>query len=119
MSVEVRPAALLDGVAVLSLLEDVATTPSRVPPRRSEDYLIRTSWCGWPAGAHVGSPPSLRYQPASAAAACLDNFAVVKDAPGVEAPRRRLGRASAPVRVNEVNQNTSAPGGAAARAATR
>jgi len=61
MNVEVRPASLQDGVAVLSLLEDVGyyPSPSRTPARSADDHGP-SSWSGWRrrrTGASSGSRP--------------------------------------------------------------
>ncbi len=121
MSVDVRPASLQDGVAVLSLLEDVGYYPEPVSFARTfrrtitdPHFLVRVAEAG---GRIVGlATLSLRYQLGlGGLLACLDEFAVVKDAPkGVERALRRetLGRARAlgAVRVlKEANQHTPPP----------
>jgi hypothetical protein len=121
MTVEVRKASLQDGVAVLSLLEDVGYYPEPVSFARTfrrtitdPNFLVRVAEAG---GRIVGlATLSLRYQLGlGGLLACLDELAVVKDAPkGVERALRRetLGRARAlgAVRVlKEANQNTPRP----------
>jgi len=128
MSVEVRPAALQDGVAVLSLLEDVGYYPEPVSFAQTfrktitdPHFLVRVAEAG---GRVVGvATLALRYQLGlGGLIACLDEFAVVKDAPrGVERALRRetLGRARAlgAVRVlKEANRNTPPPRAAQLRA---
>jgi hypothetical protein len=129
MSVEVRPAALQDGVAVLSLLEDVGYYPEPVSFARTfrrtitdpQHFLVRVAEA---EGRIVGlATLSLRYQLGlGGLLACLDEFAVAKDAPrGVERALRRetLGRARAlgAVRVlKEANRNTPPPRAAQLRA---
>ncbi|HSD26771.1 MAG TPA: hypothetical protein VLL75_05665 [Vicinamibacteria bacterium] len=128
MSVEVRPAALQDGVAVLSLLEDVGYYPEPVSFARTfrrtitdPHFLVRVAEA---EGRIVGlATLSLRYQLGlGGLVACLDEFAVVKDAPpGVERALRRAtrGRARAlgAVRVlKEANRNTPPPRAAQLRA---
>lgn len=128
MSVEVRPASLQDGVAVLSLLEDVGYYPEPVSFARTfrrtiidPHFLVRVAEAG---GRIVGlATLSLRYQLGlGGLLACLDEFAVVPDAPrGVERALRRetLGRARAlgAVRVlKEANQHTPPPRAAQLRA---
>jgi hypothetical protein len=128
MSVEVRPAALQDGVAVLSLLEDVGYYPEPVSFAQTfrrtitdPHFLVRVAEAG---GRIVGlATLSLRYQLGlGGLVACLDEFAVVKGAPrGVERALRRetLGRARAlgAVRVlKEANRNTPPPRAAQLRA---
>ena len=122
MSVEVRPASLQDGVAVLSLLEDVGYYPEPVSYahtfRRTitdPHFLVRVAETE--DGRIVGvATLSLRYQLGlGGLLACLDEFAVVPGAPkGVERALRRetLGRARAmgAVRVlKEANQHTPPP----------
>jgi hypothetical protein len=122
MSVEVRPASLQDGVAVLSLLEDVGYYPEPVSYahtfRRTitdPHFLVRVAQTE--DGRIVGvATLSLRYQLGlGGLLACLDEFAVVPGAPkGVERALRRetLGRARAmgAVRVlKEANQHTPPP----------
>ena len=122
MSVEVRPASLQDGVAVLSLLEDVGYYPEPVSYahtfRRTitdPHFLVRVAEAE--DGRIVGvATLSLRYQLGlGGLLACLDEFAVVPGAPkGVERALRRetLGRARAmgAVRVlKEANQLTPPP----------
>jgi hypothetical protein len=128
MTVEVRPASLQDGVAVLSLLEDVGYYPEPVSFARTfrrtitdPHFLVRVAEV---EGRIVGlATLSLRYQLGlGGLLACLDEFAVVKDAPkGVERALRRetLGRARAlgAVRVlKEANQHTPPPRAAPLRA---
>jgi hypothetical protein len=128
MSVEVRPAALQDGVAVLSLLEDVGYYPEPVSFAQTfrktitdPHFLVRVAEEG---GRVVGlATLCLRYQLGlGGLVACLDEFAVVKDAPrGVARALRRetLGRARAlgAVRVlKEANRNTPPPRAAQLRA---
>jgi hypothetical protein len=122
MSVEVRPASLQDGVAVLSLLEDVGYYPEPVSYARTfrrtitdPHFLVRVAEAE--DGRIVGvATLSLRYQLGlGGLLACLDEFAVVPGAPkGVERALRRetLGRARAmgAVRVlKEANQHTPPP----------
>jgi hypothetical protein len=122
MSVEVRPASLQDGVAVLSLLEDVGYYPEPVSYahtfRRTitdPHFLVRVAEAE--DGRIVGvATLSLRYQLGlGGLLACLDEFAVVPGAPkGVERALRRetLGRARAmgAVRVlKQANQHTPPP----------
>ena len=123
MSVEVRPASLQDGVAVLSLLEDVGYYPEPVSYARTfrrtitdpQHFLVRVAQTE--DGRIVGvATLSLRYQLGlGGLLACLDEFAVVPGAPkGVERALRRetLGRARAmgAVRVlKEANQHTPPP----------
>jgi len=129
MSVEVRPASLQDGVAVLSLLEDVGYYPEPVSYahtfRRTitdPHFLVRVAETE--DGRIVGvATLSLRYQLGlGGLLACLDEFAVVPGAPkGVERALRRetLGRARAmgAVRVlKEANQHTPPPRAAQLRA---
>jgi hypothetical protein len=128
MTVEVRPASLQDGVAVLSLLEDVGYYPEPVSFARTfrrtitdPHFLVRVAEA---EGRIVGlATLSLRYQLGlGGLLACLDEFAVVEDAPkGVERALRRetLGRARAlgAVRVlKEANQHTPPPRAALLRA---
>jgi len=129
MSVEVRPASLQDGVAVLSLLEDVGYYPEPVSYARTfrrtitdPHFLVRVAEAE--DGRIVGvATLSLRYQLGlGGLLACLDEFAVVPGAPkGVERALRRetLGRARAmgAVRVmKEANQHTPPPRAAQLRA---
>ena len=129
MSVEVRPASLQDGVAVLSLLEDVGYYPEPVSYARTfrrtitdPHFLVRVAEAE--DGRIVGvATLSLRYQLGlGGLIACLDEFAVVPGAPkGVERALRRetLGRARAmgAVRVlKEANQHTPPPRAAQLRA---
>ena len=122
MSVEVRPASLQDGVAVLSLLEDVGYYPEPVSYARTfrrtitdPHFLVRVAETE--DGRIVGvATLALRYQLGlGGLLACLDEFAVVPGAPrGVERALRRetLGRARAmgAVRVlKEANQHTPPP----------
>ena len=129
MGVEVRPASLQDGVAVLSLLEDVGYYPEPVSYARTfrrtitdPHFLVRVAEAE--DGRIVGvATLSLRYQLGlGGLLACLDEFAVVPGAPkGVERALRRetLGRARAmgAVRVlKEANQHTPPPRAAQLRA---
>ena len=129
MSVEVRPASLQDGVAVLSLLEDVGYYPEPVSYARTfrrtitdPSFLVRVAEAE--DGRIVGvATLSLRYRLGlGGLLACLDELAVLPDAPkGVERALRRetLGRARAmgAVRVlKEANQYTPPPRAALLRA---
>ncbi len=129
MSYEVRPAALPDGVAVLSLLEQVGYYPEPIcfaqTFRRTINdprFLVRVAETE--NGHIVGvATLSLRYQLGlGGLLACLDEFAVIPDAPrGVERALRQatLGRARAlgAVRVlKEANQHTPPPRAAQLRA---
>ena len=129
MSVEVRPASLQDGVAVLSLLEDVGYYPEPVSYAQTfrrtitdPHFLVRVAEAE--DGRIVGvATLSLRYQLGlGGLLACLDEFAVVPGAPkGVVRALRRetLGRARAmgAVRVlKEANQHTPPPRAAQLRA---
>jgi hypothetical protein len=128
MSFEVRPAVLQDGVAVLSLLEDVGYYPEPVSfaqtfRRTISDphFLVRVADAD---GRIVGvATLALRYQLGlGGLVASLDELAIDKDAPrGVERALRRetLGRARAlgAVRVlKEANRNTPPPRAAQLRA---
>ncbi len=128
MSFEVRPAVLHDGVAVLSLLEDVGYYPEPVSfaqtfRRTISDphFLVRVADVD---GHIVGvATLALRYQLGlGGLVASLDELAIEKDAPrGVERALRRetLGRARAlgAVRVlKEANRNTPPPRAAQLRA---
>jgi len=128
MSFEVRPAVLHDGVAVLSLLEDVGYYPEPVSFAHTfrktisdPNFLVRVADAD---GRIVGvATLSLRYQLGlGGLVACLDELAVDKQAPrGVERALRRetLGRARAlgAVRVlKEANRNTPPPRAAQLRA---
>ncbi len=129
MSVDVRPASLQDGVAVLSLLEDVGYYPEPVSYARTfrrtitdPHFLVRVAETE--DGRIVGvATLSLRYQLGlGGLLACLDEFAVVPGAPkGVERALRRetLGRARAmgALRVlKEANLHTPPPRAAQLRA---
>ena len=129
MSVEVRPASLQDGVAVLSLLEDVGYYPEPISYARTfrrtitdPSFLVRVAEAE--DGRVVGvATLSLRYRLGlGGLLACLDELAVLPDAPkGVERALRRetLGRARAmgAVRVlKEANQLTPPPRAALLRA---
>jgi len=129
MSVEVRPASLQDGVAVLSLLEDVGYYPEPISYARTfrrtitdPSFLVRVAEAE--DGRIVGvATLSLRYRLGlGGLLACLDELAVRPDAPkGVERALRRetLGRARAmgAVRVlKEPNQHTPPPRAAQLRA---
>jgi len=128
MSFEVRPAVLQDGVAVLSLLEDVGYYPEPVSFAHTfsktisdSHFLVRVAES---VGRIVGvATLSLRYQLGiGGLVACLDELAVAKDAPrGVERALRRetLGRARALGAVQvlkEANRNTPPPRAAQLRA---
>ncbi len=128
MSFEVRPAVLQDGVAVLSLLEDVGYYPEPVSfaqtfRRTISDphFLVRVADVD---GRIVGvATLALRYQLGlGGLVASLDELAIDKNAPrGVERALRRetLGRARAlgAVRVlKEANRNTPPPRAAQLRA---
>jgi len=128
MSFEVRPAVLQDGVAVLSLLEDVGYYPEPVSfaqtfRRTISDphFLVRVADAD---GRIVGvATLALHYQLGlGGLVASLDELAVDKNAPrGVERALRRetLGRARArgAVRVlKEANRNTPPPRAAQLRA---
>jgi hypothetical protein len=129
MSYEIRPASLQDGVAVLSLLEQVGYYPEPVSfaqtfRRTINDprFLVRVA--ADEHGRVVGlATLSLRYQLGlGGLLACLDEFAVVEDAPrGVERALRHatVGRARAlgAVRVlKEANRHTPPPRAAQLRA---
>jgi hypothetical protein len=129
MSVDVRPASLQDGVAVLSLLEDVGYYPEPVSYARTfrrtitdPHFLVRVAEAE--DGRILGvATLSLRYQLGlGGLLACLDEFAVAPGAPkGVVRALRRetLGRARAmgAVRVlKEANQHTPPPRAAQLRA---
>ena len=129
MSYEIRPASLQDGVAVLSLLEQVGYYPEPISfaqtfRRTINDprFLVRVAASD--DGRIVGvATLALRYQLGlGGLLACLDEFAVVPDAPrGVERALRQatLGRARAlgAVRVlKEANRNTPPPRAAKLRA---
>jgi hypothetical protein len=129
MGVEVRPATLQDGVAVLSLLEDVGYYPEPVSFARTfrrtiadPSFLVRVAEAE--DGRVVGvATLSLRYQLGlGGLVACLDELAVDPGAPkGVERALRRetLGRARAlgAVRVlKEPNRHTPPPRAAQLRA---
>jgi len=128
MGVSVRPASLQDGVAVLSLLEDVGFYPEPVSfaqtfRRTIHDphFLVRVAE---QEGRIIGvATLSLRYQPGlGGILACLDELAVVKEAP--KSARRHLlratvgkARALGAVRViRDANQNTPPPRAAQIRA---
>src|SRR5512142_1410373 len=129
MGVQVRPAALQDGVAVLSLLEEVGYYPEPISfaqtfRRTINDpkFLVRVAETA--DGRIVGvATLSLRYQLGlGGLVACLDELALDKEAPrGVERALRRetLGRARAlgAVRVlKETNRHTPPPRAAQLRA---
>lgn len=129
MSYEIRPASLQDGVAVLSLLEQVGYYPEPISfaqtfRRTINDprFLVRVA--ATDDGRIVGvATLALRYQLGlGGLLACLDEFAMVPDAPrGVERALRHatLGRARAlgAVRVlKEANQHTPPPRAAQLRA---
>jgi hypothetical protein len=128
MGVQVRPASLQDGVAVLALLEDVGYYPEPISfahtfRRTISDpgFLVRVAEEG---GRVVGvATLSLRYRLGlGGLVASLDELAVTKEAP--KSARRGLlratvGRARAlgAVRVlKEANQNTPPPRAAQLRA---
>ncbi len=128
MSFEVRPAVLQDGVAVLSLLEDVGYYPEPVSFAQTfrrtitdPHFLVRVAD---EDGRIVGvATLALRYQLGlGGLVASLDELAVDKNAPrGVERALRRetLGRARGlgAVRVlKEANRNTPPPRAAQLRA---
>jgi hypothetical protein len=128
MSFEVRPAALQDGVAVLSLLEDVGYYPDPVSFAHTfrktiadPHFLVRVAES---EGRIVGvATLALRYQLGlGGLVACLDEFAIEKDAPrGVERALQRetVGRARTlgAVRVlKDANRNTPPPRAAHIRA---
>jgi hypothetical protein len=129
MGVEVRPASLQDGVAVLSLLEEVGYYPEPVSFARTfrrtihdPGFLVRVAESE--DGRVVGvATLALRYQLGlGGIVASLDELAIAADAPkGVERKLRRetLGRARAlgAVRVlKQANQNTPPPRAAQLRA---
>jgi hypothetical protein len=129
MSVQVRKASLQDGVAVLSLLEDVGYYPEPISFARTfrhtisdPGFLVRVAESE--DGRVVGvATLSLRYQLGlGGLIACLDEFALAPDAPkGVERALRRetLGRARAlgALRVlKQANQHTPPPRAAQLRA---
>ena len=129
MSYEIRPASLQDGVAVLSLLEQVGYYPEPVSfaltfRRTINDprFLVRVAETEDGRIAGVATL-SLRYQLGlGGLLACLDELAVVPDAPrGIERALRQatLGKARAlgAVRVlKEANQHTPPPRAALLRA---
>lgn len=129
MSVDVRPASLQDGVAVLSLLEDVGYYPEPVAfantfRRTIHDphFLVRVAEAQ--DGRVVGvATLALRYQLGlGGLIASLDELAIAPNAPrGVERRLRRatLGKARAlgAVRViKQANQHTPPPRAAQLRA---
>jgi hypothetical protein len=129
MSVEVRPASLQDGVAVLSLLEDVGYYPEPVSFAQTfrrtitnPGFLVRVAETE--DGRVVGvATLSLRYQLGlGGLVANLDEIAIAAGAPkGVERRLRRetLGKARAlgAVRVlKQANQHTPPPRAAQLRA---
>lgn len=129
MGVLVRPAALQDGVTVLSLLEDVGYYPEPVSFARTfrrtitdPSFLVRVAESE--DGHVVGvATLSLRYQLGlGGLVACLDELAIAPGAPkGAERALRRetLGRARAlgAVRVlKEPNRHTPPPRAALLRA---
>ena len=129
MGVQVRPAALADGVTVLSLLENVGYYPEPISFARTfrrtitdPSFLVRVAESE--DGRVVGvATLSLRYQLGlGGLIARLDELAVLSGAPkGVERALRRetLGRARAmgAVRVlKEPNQHTPPPRAAQLRA---
>lgn len=129
MSVEVRPASLQDGVAVLSLLEDVGYYPEPISFAQTfrrtitnPAFLVRVAEAE--DGRIVGvATLALRYQLGlGGLIACLDELAIAADAPpGVERKLRRetLGRARGlgAVRVlKQANLHTPPPRAAQLRA---
>ena len=129
MSVEVRPASLQDGVAVLSLLEEVGYYPEPVSFAQTfrrtisnPDFLVRVAEAE--DGRVVGvATLALRYQLGlGGLVASLDELSIAADAPkGVERKLRRetLGRARAlgALRVlKQANQHTPPPRAAQLRA---
>ncbi len=129
MGVEVRPASLQDGVAVLSLLEEVGYYPEPVSFAQTfrrtitnPGFLVRVAETD--DGQVVGvATLALRYQLGlGGLIAALDELAVAKDAPkGVarRLKRETLGKARAlgAVRVlKEANQHTPPPRAAQLRA---
>lgn len=129
MSVEVRPASLQDGVAVLSLLEEVGYYPEPISFAQTfrrtitnPAFLVRVAEAE--DGRIVGvATLALRYQLGlGGLIACLDELAIAADAPrGVERKLRRetLGRARAlgAVRVlKQANLHTPPPRAAQLRA---
>jgi hypothetical protein len=128
MTVEIRPAALQDGVAVLSLLEDVGYYPEPISFARTfrktitdPSFLVRVAEAG---GRIVGvATLSLRHHLGlGGLLACLDELAIARDAPrGVDRALRQatVGRARSlgAVRVlKEANQHTPPPRAAQLRA---
>jgi hypothetical protein len=122
MSVEVRPASLQDGVAVLSLLEEVGYYPEPVSFAQTfrrtitnPSFLVRVAEAE--DGRIVGvATLALRYQLGlGGLVASLDELSIAADAPkGVERKLRRetLGRARAlgALRVlKQANQLTPTP----------
>ena len=122
MSVEIRPASLQDGVAVLSLLEDVGYYPEPVSFARTfrrtitdPGFLVRVAESV--DGRVVGvATLALRYQLGlGGLLASLDELAIAAGAPkGVERKLRRetIGRARSlgAVRVlKQANQHTPPP----------
>jgi len=129
MSVEIRPASLQDGVAVLSLLEDVGYYPEPVSFARTfrrtitdPGFLVRVAESD--DGRVVGvATLALRYQLGlGGLIASLDELAIAAGAPkGVERKLKRetLGRARSlgAVRVlRQANQHTPPPRAAQLRA---
>jgi hypothetical protein len=129
MSVEVRPASLQDGVAVLSLLEEVGYYPEPISFAQTfrrtitnPSFLVRVAEAE--DGRIVGvATLALRYQLGlGGLVASLDELSIAADAPrGVERKLRRetLGRARAlgALRVlKQANQLTPPPRAAQLRA---
>jgi hypothetical protein len=129
MSVEIRPASLQDGVAVLTLLEDVGYYPEPVSFARTfrrtitdPGFLVRVAESD--DGRVVGvATLALRYQLGlGGLIASLDELAIAAGAPkGVERKLRRetVGRARSlgAVRVlRQANQHTPPPRAAQLRA---
>jgi hypothetical protein len=128
MGVQVRPASLQDGVAVLSLLEDVGYYPEPISFAQTfrktitdPKFLVRVAEVD---GRIVGvATLSLRYQLGlGGLLACLDELAVAPDAPkAAERALRQatLGRAralGALCVLKEANQHTPPPRAAQIRA---
>ena len=128
MGVQVRPASLLDGVAVLALLEEVGYYPEPIGFAQTfrktisdPHFLVRVAEVD---GRIVGvATLSLRYQLGlGGLLACLDELAVTPGAPKAADRALRhatVGRARAlgAVRVlKEANQNTPPPRAAQLRA---
>jgi hypothetical protein len=128
MSVEVRPATLQDGVAVLSLLEDVGYYPEPVSFARTfrrtisdPSFLVRVA--EEEHGRVVGVDTlSLRYQLGlGGLLARLDELAVVpgRRGHGARAPSRDLGRAALSARCGCSRAGPAHPSPRAARLRAR